>query len=81
MRGDLHASVKALQGYCALHRLLLHCCDAWPETQDAIEQALSRFIERPAERHKSATPDLGVLLCLLTASRRRGWPDLRHSWY
>eukprot|EP01060_Flectonema_neradi_P012814 TRINITY_DN1958_c0_g2_i1.p1 TRINITY_DN1958_c0_g2~~TRINITY_DN1958_c0_g2_i1.p1 ORF type:complete len:1319 (+),score=228.19 TRINITY_DN1958_c0_g2_i1:51-3959(+) len=80
MKGQLHASVKALNGYCALHRLFLYTADLWPELQETVENTLRRFIDYPSERHKVITPDLGVILCLLTISKKYSWKDLKNSF-
>eukprot|EP01059_Diplonema_ambulator_P004604 TRINITY_DN1432_c0_g1_i1.p1 TRINITY_DN1432_c0_g1~~TRINITY_DN1432_c0_g1_i1.p1 ORF type:complete len:1268 (+),score=451.33 TRINITY_DN1432_c0_g1_i1:65-3868(+) len=80
MKGTLHASVKALQGYCAIHRLLLHCCETIPGVQDEADKQIQKFIDHPAERHKVLCPDLGILLCLLTISKRYWWEDLRNPF-
>eukprot|EP01060_Flectonema_neradi_P012811 TRINITY_DN1958_c0_g1_i1.p1 TRINITY_DN1958_c0_g1~~TRINITY_DN1958_c0_g1_i1.p1 ORF type:complete len:1280 (+),score=267.84 TRINITY_DN1958_c0_g1_i1:76-3915(+) len=80
MKGQLHASVKALNGYCALHRLFLYTADLWPELQETVEGNLRRFIEHPSERHKVITPDLGVILCMLTISKKYRWNDLKNSF-
>eukprot|EP00755_Sulcionema_specki_P004404 Sspe_Gene.29991::Locus_14548_Transcript_1_1_Confidence_1.000_Length_4447::g.29991::m.29991 len=80
MKGDLFASLKALQGYCAIHRLLLHYCEMWPQVQECADALIETFINNPGERHKMNVPDLGVLLCLLTISQRFWWEDIRNSF-
>ena len=80
MKGQLHASVKALNGYCALHRLFLYTADLWPELQDTVESNLGRFIQYPTERHKVITPDLGVILCMLTISKKYSWSDIKNAF-
>ena len=80
MKGKLHASVKALQGYCSLHRLLLHCCEAIPNLTETLDRCIERFIQYPQERHKVICPDLGMLLCMLTVSQRYSWSDLKNPF-
>ena len=80
MKGTLHASVKALQGYCSMHRLFLYCCDTVPGLVDNVDNSIERFIKYPDERHKVICPDLGMLLAMLTVSQRFWWSDIKDAF-
>ncbi|KAJ9440914.1 Ubiquitin carrier protein [Diplonema papillatum] len=80
MKGKLHSSIKALQGYCALHRLFLHCCTEWEGLQEEIEKTIGKLVNKPSERHKVLCPDLGAVLCLLTVSKKYTWDDVRNAF-
>eukprot|EP00243_Klebsormidium_subtile_P008185 TRINITY_DN3804_c0_g2_i1.p1 TRINITY_DN3804_c0_g2~~TRINITY_DN3804_c0_g2_i1.p1 ORF type:complete len:778 (-),score=152.34 TRINITY_DN3804_c0_g2_i1:258-2591(-) len=75
---DMHASEKALLGYCQLHHMLLRLAQEYPVLQTAIDRALSRFQSSPTARHKNETPDLGELLVLLSVAKTGGvtWASL-----
>jgi hypothetical protein len=63
---------RALDTYCALHRLLLALCDRhglW----EAAERRVQRFLSSAAQRCKEATPSLGALVPLLAVSRCHDW--------
>ncbi|GAQ84649.1 protein with Ubiquitin-conjugating enzyme domain [Klebsormidium nitens] len=77
-KADLHASEKALLGYCQLHHMLLRLAQDYPALQTAIDRALSRFQSTPTARHKNETPDLGELLVLLSVAKTGGvtWDSL-----
>ncbi|GAQ84652.1 hypothetical protein KFL_001990055 [Klebsormidium nitens] len=77
-QGNLHASEKALLGYCQLHHMLLRLAQDYPEIRDAIDRALSRFQDNTSARQKNETPDLGELLVLLSVAKTGGvtWASL-----
>jgi ubiquitin-protein ligase len=75
-KGRLHASEKALEGYCAFHHMLLHFAKRYPAIVDLANHQVGLFVTREKARHKRTTPNLGVLLICLTLSRV-GWESLR----
>ncbi|GAQ84651.1 Ubiquitin-conjugating enzyme [Klebsormidium nitens] len=75
---NLHASEKALLGYCQLHHMLLRLAQDYPVIQAAVDRALSRFHSNLSAREKNETPDLGELLVLLSVAKTGGvtWASL-----
>ena len=65
---DAHASLKALAGYCAAHRLLVACLEQWPGLQGAVDARVRAFCAGPGGRTKAACPDLGHFLALLSVA-------------
>lgn len=55
------ASERALNTYCALHRLLIALVDKY-NLQDAVENRLAAFIESPNARHKVILPTLYMIV-------------------
>jgi len=79
-----HASIKALDGYCAIHRLLLMFVEEFPELRTYSDQLVSRFCSDEQYRTKKALPSLGEFLPLLTVAKQE-WKDvapyyLEESW-
>ena len=73
---QLHASEAALEGYCALHHLLLRCAQRWPDIGAEAYRRVRGFVDHEHARRKSSTPDLGRLLVCLTLAGR-GWEEMR----
>eukprot|EP01114_Cavostelium_apophysatum_P015647 TRINITY_DN4309_c0_g1_i1.p1 TRINITY_DN4309_c0_g1~~TRINITY_DN4309_c0_g1_i1.p1 ORF type:complete len:1000 (-),score=330.36 TRINITY_DN4309_c0_g1_i1:12-2684(-) len=73
MKGDLHASIVALEGYCAFHRLLLFFVKEYPELQRKINAMAISFCNSESKRTKDVVPALGEFLPLLTVSDKVSW--------
>ena len=73
---QLHASEAALDGYCALHHLLLRCAQRWPEIGAEAYRRVRGFVDHEHARRKASSPDLGRLLVCLTLAGR-GWDEVR----
>eukprot|EP01119_Soliformovum_irregulare_P010323 TRINITY_DN2538_c1_g1_i2.p1 TRINITY_DN2538_c1_g1~~TRINITY_DN2538_c1_g1_i2.p1 ORF type:complete len:1193 (-),score=425.36 TRINITY_DN2538_c1_g1_i2:218-3796(-) len=72
----LHASEKALLGYCSYHHILLNLVNEFPILQEKVDRTISDFVSHVAKRNKIVTPDLGELLVLLTLSTKYSWEDI-----
>merc|ERR1712137_531094 len=73
MKGDLHLSTKALEGYMGFHHLLLSILRHYPNLQQRVEQKIHRFLRKDEGRVKMACPNMGEFLCLLAVSRKYSW--------
>ncbi|XP_069110768.1 uncharacterized protein [Argopecten irradians] len=84
-KGTQHTSDNALNGYFALHRLLLWALDTYPTLQKEVDTRLKVFIDDEEQRTKKACPHIGEWLMLLTASSKYRWEGaadayLSESW-
>jgi len=75
MSGSVHASIKALEGYCMFHRMLLEFVAKYPELQDRVNAKAMQFIKDDEARHKDKTPNLGEFLPLIALSTTVNWDD------
>jgi len=76
MKGDTHASEKALQGYMGFQHLFLSLCREFPVVKRTVETRIFNFINFASCRHKSDTPNIGEFLCLLAVSDEFSFSDV-----
>ncbi|XP_067650518.1 uncharacterized protein [Haliotis asinina] len=79
-KGTQHTSENSLNGYFALHRLLLWAMETYPELEDIVEERLKVFIDSETNRTKKACPHIGEWLLLLTASSKYRWSDAADAY-
>lgn len=68
MKGKIHASIKALDGYFYFHRLLIAIVQKYPEELEKINQKVKNFISNEKYRSKEHVENLGDFLALLSVS-------------
>ncbi|KAI9352498.1 hypothetical protein DFJ73DRAFT_347294 [Zopfochytrium polystomum] len=69
----LHASEKALTGYCTLMHLLLVMVGTYPQVLQPTYDKVRAFLSDPQARQKSHVPDLGELLIWLILVPGLSW--------
>jgi len=80
MDGSVHASIKALEGYCHFHRLFLQCIKEDRQLLATVNKEISDFIQSSKNRDKSKVPSLGEWLPLLTVSTQFEWPHVAKAY-
>lgn len=76
MQGVVHASLKAIDGYMAFHRLLIALIVKHPELKQSIDDKIELFLTNEQSRRKACTPSLGDFLPYLAVSTKYSWPQL-----
>ncbi|TPX60428.1 hypothetical protein PhCBS80983_g01770 [Powellomyces hirtus] len=71
----LHASEKALTGYCTLLHLLLTLAARYPIITEFAHSKVHRFLRRESGRSKTALPDFGEFLILFALVPGVSWTD------
>jgi ubiquitin-protein ligase len=75
MNGEVHASIKALQGYCFFHRMLIALVQQNEKLRLLINERVKQFLTDPEKRIKKNLPSLGDFLPLLSISDY-SWKDI-----
>ncbi|KAJ3027331.1 hypothetical protein HDV00_011261, partial [Rhizophlyctis rosea] len=78
-RLNLHASDKALSGYCSLLHLLLRLALDHPSILETAHNRVHSFLSRDSKRQKDNVPDLGEFLVLLALVPGLTWEDLKEA--
>lgn len=72
----LHASEKALNGYCSLLHLLISLALKYPTIPQQSYEKVSSFISRETGRCKASIPDLGEFLIHLALTPSLKWDTI-----
>lgn len=75
----IHASDKALYGYCCFHRWMIHFIEEYPSLLDYVNESVENFIKNENCRTKSVIPSLGEFLTLLSLSKFT-WSDVAPAY-
>ncbi|CAL1537315.1 unnamed protein product [Lymnaea stagnalis] len=79
-KGTQHTSDNSLNGYFALHRLLLWAIDTYPNLQAQIEQQVGDYVEHESNRIKHKVPYIAEWLMLVPGSRNYRWRDVAEAY-
>lgn len=63
-----YSSEKGLRMFLMFHRAFIFLLDAHPNVKQEVEQKIKNFVDNEEMRNKDNTPDLGVLLTLISVS-------------
>ena len=76
MKGELHESIVALEGYTMFYHLLLSFVLEYPFLQTFIDKVIGDFLENETNRGKKIVPSLGEWIALLSVSNKYSWRDV-----
>jgi len=80
MKGEMHESIVALEGYTMFYHLLLAFIEKFPELQVLIDSKVENFRRGEEFRNKKIIPNLGHWIACLAASNKYSWRDLCTSY-
>jgi len=72
-------SIKALEGYMALHHTLLAYALEYPQLVDQCEERVGKFIHDVQARDKEVVPDIGELLIAMSLTDY-SWSEFVLAW-
>jgi len=76
---QLFDSIKALEGFCSMHHLLLAFANKYPTIAEIATKKVKYFIENPEMRDKEVTTDIGeMMVCVALSSY--SWGDFSPAW-
>ena len=81
MKDNIHASVKALNGFCEFHYLLLQFIEWYPELVEIADQKIKYFISNYRWVNKNNYHSLGEFIILLLVSKKFKWNDVKHNFF
>jgi len=79
MKGKMHESEVALQGYLSFYHLFLAFVLKYPELQKEIDERVRVFLESERGRMKRVCPNLGEWLACLACSSCYSWKQVAVS--
>ena len=80
MKDNVYASVKALNGFCEFHYLLLQFTEWYPEIIEIADQKIEYFISNFYNVNKLNYHSLGEFIVLLLISKKFKWNDIKHNF-
>ena len=80
MKDNVYASVKALNGFCEFHYLLLQFINWYPEIIEIADQKIEYFITNFRYVNKLNFHSLGEFIILLLVSKKFKWNDIKHNF-
>jgi len=80
MKGEMHISIKALEGLCQIYRLFSHIKIIYPEISEIADKNIYNFIHKVQYRHKTFTPNLGLILMTTLISNKYNWSHLKKTY-
>jgi hypothetical protein len=80
MSGNIHNSIKALEGYCSFHRLLIAFVQKYPKLLKTVNKMAKNFIQSESFRNKDSIASLGEFLPLLTVATEVTWKDIAKAY-
>jgi len=80
MKGQLHESIVALEGYCMFYHLLLVFLIEYPFLQEFVESNIENFLKNEENRNKKSMPSLGEWIALFAASNKYTWRDVATTY-
>lgn len=81
MDEKMHCSIRLIRLWCHIHAFFLLFLENNPEVYELIEARLTEFIKDENKRLKDATPNLGILPCLLLVSNKFKIDDLIEPYF
>lgn len=72
-----YSSIKGLRMFLMFHRVFLFLLDHHPNVKQEIETKIADFIQSEEKRHKNFTPDIGILMALLSVSERHSFESIK----
>ena len=79
-KGTQHTSDNSLNGYFALHRLLLWAIDTYPKLQNMVEEQVQEFVDNDNKRTKKDVPYIAEWLMLVAGSKKYRWRDVAEAY-
>ncbi len=65
--------------FLSFHRAFLFLLDAHPNVRTELETKIKNFIEDESKRHKNHTPDLGILMAMVSVSQHYSMEQIKHD--
>mmetsp|Transcript_28885 Transcript_28885/g.27790 ORF Transcript_28885/g.27790 Transcript_28885/m.27790 type:complete len:108 (+) Transcript_28885:1003-1326(+) len=66
--------------FLCFHRAFIFLLDQHPNIKNELETSIKNFVESEEKRTKDYTPDLGVLLTLLSVSEMYNFDQIKQSF-
>lgn len=83
MKGELHESIVALEGYTMFYHTLLALIEEYPFLQEFIDENLAEFNQKHSgnvARDKKHVTSLGEWIALLSTSDALSWRDVATAY-